>query len=736
MKNSKLLFLSIVFFNLTTFVVKAQTVFFDPLLDPACKIVPQPEVETWNSSYMWYPGLLAAHMQCLQKRKSDERCVNVDYPGKFMKDYMRTIFRKEVKVHKETELKWNAVGDVTFTIDGKEQPSEVNRCKLEAGTHLLIFDIQTEKRLPALIIQGENVEEVEGWQVSLDNNFWNIPETDIRYNKPSIHPDIEQKVTVNISPDKFIFVRNATNKNGTLMLGENACLLVDFRHLEIGNVVLQASGSGKLSFSVGESANEALNEEISGFEQKSLKPYVLTDKAQEITLPERALRYLKITCDRPSTISSIRFDAKVWPVNFLMQFECDNQVLNDMWNAGIATLHTSLHNFYLDGIKRDFLPWSMDAIISTLGGDYVFGDQQVSRNGISISLMPPNPQESDFGIIDYPLHALIGLKHDYMRYGDLRTSLLFKDRILQQLALYESIQDENGFISASFSEWGFIPGWAKKMGPETFGVASYGQMMLYENFLIGAYFAQLWNDDALAKYYKQKAAQLGQNIIAHFWDDERKAFINGYFENGEKDSRISHHAQYWGVLTSLYPKEHYNYLFEKIIPAIPFYHEVISYEKGYEFFAYLKAGRKKEIFTMLNNVWGDWLGQDNTRFPENFLPGAPLKEQLSFYNRPFGLSLCHGTNGVPPMIAVLYGIYGFSQSDDNISDYTLRPDLIDLNWAKGRIPVKEGYITIDLTRNGLCSVEIPHNCTVRLYTNDKGKPQIWKQAGKYTFRLQ
>ena len=35
-----------------------------------------------------------------------------------------------------------------------------------------------------------------------------------------------------------------------------------------------------------------------------------------------------------------------------------------------ATLHTSMHRFYLDGVKRDFLPWSMDALVST-GGDYL-----------------------------------------------------------------------------------------------------------------------------------------------------------------------------------------------------------------------------------------------------------------------------------------------------------------------------------------------------------------------------
>lgn len=104
----------------------------------------------------------------------------------------------------------------------------------------------------------------------------------------------------------------------------------------------------------------------------------------------------------------------------------------------------------------------MDAIISALGGDYVFGDRQVTRNGISIALMPSNPKISDWGIIDYPLHALIGLKQDYMRYGDLSTSLMFKERIIQQLALYESVQDVNGFLTATPPTSGFIPGWSRK----------------------------------------------------------------------------------------------------------------------------------------------------------------------------------------------------------------------------------------------------------------------------------
>ncbi len=734
-RHKVLLACMLIISSVFSFRAEAEGKVFDPLLNPACKIKPSADAETWNSSYMWYPGQLSAHLQRVQKEKSVERCVNVGYPGVFFKDEQSVYFRKEIKLTEEVEIAWNTSGTVIFSINGKKQDADLREYRLSPGRYVLEFDVKTDNMLPAIIVKGKNVEDVKGWAVSLDEKNWCIPETDARYNKPFINPDEDQDIIVTISPDKYILLRNAENKKGKISLGKNGGLVIDFYHLEVGNVIVQASGSCNLNFSVGESPEEVLNDNAGDFEQRAINSFVLTEDENTIVLPERALRYLKITTDRPCTITSVQLEAKMWPVDFKMRFECDNQSINDLFNAGVATLHTSMHNFYLDGVKRDYLPWAMDAIVSSLGGDYVFGDQQVTRNGISVSLMPPNPSVTDWGIVDYPLHALIGIKQDYMRYGNIQTSLMFKDRILQQLSLYESVQDENGFLRAEPPTTGFIPGWSRKMGPDDYGIATYGQMLLYQNFVTGAYLARLWNDNALAKHYEKKAEYLGKSIKIHFWDDEKKAFINGYRFDGKKDDRISHHAQYWGVITNLYPEEHYDYLYDSIIPDIPFYKEYISFEKGYESLAYIKAGRTNDLFKLLNEVWGDWLRQGNTRFPENFSLGASISEQLAFYERPFGLSLCHGANGVPPIVAVLHGIWGFSVSEKNISEYTFRPDLLDLKWTRGRIPVKEGFINIDLNKQGTCSVEIPENCVVRLYFDVNAKPLILKKGGTYTFEL-
>lgn len=692
----------------------AQQTEYDPLKDTLCHIINTPAPEQWESGFMWYPGQLSAHLQKKLKKISETRCVNVGYPGKFTEPQYQTFFRNTIRISSPVEIRWRAPGTTELTVNGRQVNTTNKRYTLQPGKTVLEYKITTNDRLPCLLVDDEGLIKSKDWQVSLDGENWNIPETDNRYNKPDIFPDDNQEVTVRIPVYRYIPVRNSTFENNRLVIRPNGYALIDFRHLEVGTAGMDITGNGKVIFRVGETPEEALNPDENLFEQYPLQVYELDGNTQHIQLPERALRYLYIECRGDCEIDSIVFDAAVWPVDYKMTFESSDPQLNALWKAGAATLHASMHGFYLDGIKRDYLPWAMDAIVSSLAGDYLFGDRQVTRNGLSLSLMPPDPDKSDFGIIDYPLHALIGFKHEYLRYGDLHTSFMYKDRIVAMLKLYVSLQDVNGFISSEHSTTGFIPGWATKNGPSGQGIATYAQIMLYHNYCIAAWFARLWKDKPLSEKYDTLAKTLRTNILQHFWDDTRKAFINGYTPDGEKDIRISHHAQYWAILAGIFPEEHYINLFDVVLPAIPYYYKDISYEKGYEFMAYVKAGRLKDVFSILDNVWGGWLKQGHTRFPENFSPQVSRSDQLMFYSRPYGLSLCHGGNGVPPVLAILRGILGFEQSDKSPNEYSLNPELLHLEWIKGEIPVKEGIIRYHIRKTGENEIQVPDGCILRV----------------------
>ena len=717
----------------------AQTKEFDPSLDPNVTIVSRQSQEEWNSRYMWYPGQLAAFYQQQCARISKERCVNVGYPGKFFAKNNHAWFRKEVRLKKESSLCWEGPSDIILYINGVKQSVSGKQVILPVGRSSLLFEVTTDDSLPCIILKGAGLENPDEWQVSMDKEHWTIPESAVMYNKPGVLPDAPQDMTARIKPSQILPMRNAEmqGKDG-ISIGKNGYVLIDFFHLEIGTLTFQAKGKGTITVRVGETPEEALERDDKKLEQYPLAPVTLSEEGGTITLPERALRYVSLECDKGAEITSLRFDASLWPVEHQMQFETDDDYVNNLFKMSSATLHTSMHRFYLDGVKRDFLPWSMDALVSTLAGDYLFGDQQVSKNGISIALMPLDPQKSDIGIPDYPLHALFGLKQNYLRFGDLATSLQYKDRIIQLLDFYASIVDENGFVHGNYGDrqFGYTPGWSTYNGPVRKGVAAYAQIMLYYNYVTGAYFADLWKESALADRYRKLARNLKKKIFEHFWDDDRKVFINGTMnDNVTVDKRISHHAQYWGILADIFPEEHYDNLFENILPSLPNYYEVVSYEKGYEFLAYAKAGRIKELWDHIYGVFGDWMDQGHTRFPENFMMNASRARQLVFYNRPYGLSLCHGANGVPVVVGALNGLIGFSQSSMKTNEYTIKPELLHLKWIHSRIPVKEGYIVLKLNAEGESTIDIPAGCTVRIIKKIGKKPLVLREQGGYSFRL-
>lgn len=717
----------------------AQTKEFDPSLDPNVTIVSRQSQEEWNSRYMWYPGQLAAFYQQQCARISKERCVNVGYPGKFFAKNNHAWFRKEVRLKKESSLCWEGPSDIILYINGVKQSVSGKQVILPVGRSSLLFEVTTDDSLPCIILKGAGLENPDEWQVSMDKEHWTIPESAVMYNKPGVLPDAPQDMTARIKPSQILPMRNAEmqGKDG-ISIGKNGYVLIDFFHLEIGTLTFQAKGKGTITVRVGETPEEALERDDKKLEQYPLAPVTLSEEGGTITLPERALRYVSLECDKGAEITSLRFDASLWPVEHQMQFETDDDYVNNLFKMSSATLHTSMHRFYLDGVKRDFLPWSMDALVSTLAGDYLFGDQQVSKNGISIALMPLDPQKSDIGIPDYPLHALFGLKQNYLRFGDLTTSLQYKDRIIQLLDFYASIVDENGFVHGNYGDrqFGYTPGWSTYNGPARKGVAAYAQIMLYYNYVTGAYFADLWKESALADRYRKLARNLKKKIFEHFWDDDRKVFINGTMnDNVTVDKRISHHAQYWGILADIFPEEHYDNLFENVLPNLPNYYEVVSYEKGYEFLAYAKAGRIKELWDHIYSVFGDWMDQGHTRFPENFMMNASRARQLVFYNRPYGLSLCHGANGVPVVVGALNGLVGFSQSSVKPNEYTIKPELLHLKWIHSRIPVKEGYIVLKLNAEGESTIDIPAGCTVRIIKKTGKKPLVLRKQGGYSFRL-
>ncbi len=682
---------------------------YDPLHDANARIVCRTHGEQWSGCYMWYPGQQAAFLQQNLLKESKARCVNVGYPGNFLAPVCSAMFKTEVSQKQQTRIRWAAPGDVAVSINGK--PVSGSSAVLPKGKSSIRVTVNTANVLPCLIVDGVDAH----WLASTDGKRWTTPESDSRYCYPDSRPDMPEEIQVELKPKSMMELAKGIT-------------LVDFFHLELGTLRLYAKGDGTVSVRVGETPEEAVNTNLKSFEQKAIEPFAVNKAGTVINVPKRALRYALIE-HQGVEIDSVTFTASVWQNEYQMEFNSDDTELNELFDMSRATMHTSTHGFYLDGIKRDYLPWAMDAVAASFAGDYLFGDRQTSRNGISIALMPLNPEKKDYGVVDYPLHAIYGIRQYVNRYGDCSILEQYKDRVVDMMELYGSIADERHFIPGNIAS-GFIPGWDTKNGPDGRGLAAYPQMMLYGAYKIVAGYAHtVWKDKQLAAKYTATAKALRENIMKEFWDEDRKAFVNGVYRNGSQDSRISHHTQYWAVLTDLFPEEHVNNLFANVLPNLPHYFDDISYEKGYEMQAYAKAGKIKEMWNFLNKTFGAWKAEGHSRFPENLSPNASRDRKLVFYGRPYGLSLCHGANGAPIIVGILNGIIGFCQSETKSNVYMFNPELLHLNHLQTRIPVKEGFIRLCLNREGKSTITVPSGCRVKICGN------TFSKAGTYTFRL-
>lgn len=171
---------------------------YDPLHDTSAKISSPSNSEQWYGSYMWYPGQQAAFLQQNLLKESKARCVNVGYPGKFLVPVCSAMFKTDINLKQQTEIRWAAPGKVSVSIDNK--PVAGSSVLLPKGKSHIAVTVKTDSILPCLIIDGIDTD----WLVSTDGMRWTLPESDNRYNSPDSRPDMPEEIQVELKPKSIV----------------------------------------------------------------------------------------------------------------------------------------------------------------------------------------------------------------------------------------------------------------------------------------------------------------------------------------------------------------------------------------------------------------------------------------------------------------------------------------------------------------------------------------------------
>lgn len=702
---------------------------YDPLLDKNCKIIYPPQAAKSKALWMWYPGQKTAHINSRRIRDAIERCNNMGYPGNFCQPVYYVYFRKQVNVEIDSEIRWSGpLSRIRMSIDGKEGDITTRHIILPAGKHLIIASIDFSESLPCIIIEGKGLSSPEGWQTSTDQQIWTEPEFEEFYGCPGILPDNKREIVVEIPVSSVVSAHNVqANENG-FVFSNGGSLIVDFWHDELGNLSFSANGDSNLSINMGESLSEVQDIDPSHDEQKGIPPIELSKYPLPVLLPERCVRFAHIRSEGTAVIKKLHLKARITPVDYKGSFSCSDDELNTIWAAGAATIHSCMHDFYLDGIKRDAVSWA-DANMGMMAGDCVFFDSIIAHNSIVSQLLPVKTSVMDLGIIDYPPFTYLGFEHDYLVRGDLGFAKRYKQNMYDLLDLYISLQNEKGFINGKdFRSWGFFPDWSitDETGPDRYGIPCYSQMLIMKSFEIGSNFSRKFEDVTISEKYAQIASKLRKNIRETFWDASNGVFVNGIDSNGKLDRRLTSFAQVWGILFDVVKPAEYRTIFEKVLDNPERKKLSVSLNQLFEGLAYSKAGRIGTFLSRLKTIWGGMLSEGYSRFAEDIRPWQNPAEKLMLYGRPYANSLCHVWSGATPVLALSKGVLGIQPTGPAFSECIVNPQMAGLDWIKGSIPTPSGNISLELDRMKGGKLSLPSGVKAKLIgLNEKtGKTEL------------
>jgi hypothetical protein len=237
------------------------------------------------------------------------------------------------------------------------------------------------------------------------------------------------------------------------------------------------------------------------------------------------------------------------------------------------------------------------------------------------------------------------------------------------------------------------------------------QAEYYAAFRDGAYLLGVLHDPANAAKFQKKAEELkaaGQKYLLDAqgsygtrWQPNAYAVVSGMAGPAE-------YAAIWKNALGNVGHVEYN-------PYI-----ITPYYNDYVIRAMAKMGHRKAAMDWIRQFWGGMINEGATSYWEGYDPswykGSAFHESLQADNTTgFHTSLAHGwSSGVTPWL--MRQVLGIEPTAGGFAKVNIRPDLIDLKWAKGGEPTPHGMLNVSIRKDDgyVTTIALPADVAARV----------------------
>lgn len=569
-----------------------NTTRIDPVYSNADYRPPRPATPRWLYPRGEYEAFELARMRLNVKRLK----LLVGYPGVFRPPVRTVWFR-------------NADAAAPYEVSG-----QCLRGETDGGVVLKVTATDIREALPAI------ASEAPGWEASIDGREF-LPAVPGGPPRGSVQP----RVVLPLS--------KVPGGDGLYDVGRE--VLAD----------LSFTTEAQPDFAVGESRREALLVDDTNREQ-SFATQRGGDGTWTTPLP-LAFRYVK--CNGATPPPEVR--AAFTPLVYRREYDFGDPVLNRIWEAAAYTLRLCIMTFQIDGIKRDRLPWGGDLVVSLLANAFSFREADPIRRTLVV-LARDGVQFSDVnGIMDYSLWCVISHRFFQDHFGGETGTRAFLAEnwgaICQILDYYIARLAEGGGLLRprpdrivdgveEKGDWCFID-WVKT--DKTTAL----QMIIHWALGDGAHLAAALGDAAAAARFEKAAAALRRRIDEVALDAATGLYRGDAFNPASKPQR---HANFLAVLSGVAAPSRHAAIADALV-AGDMAECGTPYMISMELLALHRLGRDADALAKLRRVWGGMLDLGATTFFEGYEDGFDERTLCIFYDRDFGMSLCHAWSSAP-----------------------------------------------------------------------------------------
>lgn len=411
--------------------------------------------------------------------------------------------------------------------------------------------------------------------------------------------------------------------------------------------------------------------------------------------PKSAFRYARVRFLAGGPVlrfRAIHLESIYYPVQYQGSFESSDPTLNRIWEVGAYTAHLCMQDDIWDAPKRDRGRWMGDTDVSGRVISTAFANQFLVEDTLT-RLVGPMPVEQHVnGIPGYSSFWFTELANYYRHSGRTKYVASMHDCIVQLLQLMDREFDAQNEFTNRTNAWLFVD-WAMDLNGDTSQAREATIIEYIRAYRQGAWLLQQLDDTENADHFQRRAEELRATIRQRDW------------ANGEYGMRWQTNAM--AVLAGVADPGQYAAIWNNVLDNVgkPTWRPdiVTPYYGAYVLDAMAEMNHRADALNWMRKYWGEMLAEHATSFWEAYDPAWPKDDphvDLQADGRAgYFVSLAHGWSA-GPTYWLTEQVLGIRPEGPGFSKTTIRPDLIDLQWARGAEPAPKGLIRVDLKRAG------------------------------------